>query len=105
MLFTVMLLIACVLIAAAGAPLILRLIPPNPIYGVRTRRTLADTDAWFAVNAFGGKALAIAAGVSALLLMMYSGTLLRSAWLQVAALVVPIVVAVGATLYYERRRG
>jgi uncharacterized membrane protein len=96
MLFTVTLLIACALIAAVSIPLVLRIIPPNRIYGVRTQRTLADSATWFEVNAFGGKALAIAAGVSALLLMVYSGTLLRPAWAQVAA---------RATLYYERKVG
>jgi uncharacterized membrane protein len=103
MLFTVTLLIVCALVAAASIPLMLRLIPPNAVYGVRTRRTMSDSATWFAVNAFGGKALVIAAAVAALLLMLYNGTLLRSALAQVAAMVLPAIVAVGATLYYERR--
>jgi uncharacterized membrane protein len=103
MLFTVTLLIVCVLVAAVSIPLMLRLIPPNAVYGVRTRRTMSDSATWFAVNAFGGKALAIAAGIGALLLMLYNGTLLKPALAQVAAVVVPVIVAVGATLYYERR--
>jgi uncharacterized membrane protein len=103
MLFTVTLLIVCVLIATVSIPLMLRLIPPNAVYGVRTRRTLSDTATWFAVNAFGGKALAIGAGISALFLMLYNGTLLKPALAQVGMVVVPLIIALAATLYYERR--
>ena len=51
---TLLVLIVCVLVAVLGVPLGLKLIPPNPIYGVRTRRTLSDESAWFEVNRVGG---------------------------------------------------
>ena len=103
MLVTISLLITVAVIAAVAVPLALRLIPPNPVYGVRTRRTRRDEKLWFEVNAFGGKALLVACGVIAALLMMYQGTWLRAAWAQVVVLLVPIAVAIAATLVYERR--
>ena len=103
MLLTVSLLIALVIIAVAAVPLVLRLIPQNPVYGLRTERTMDDEKAWFRVNAFGGKALLVACGVSALLLIVYQGTWLRSGWAQFFTFLLPIVAAVVATVFYERR--
>ena len=34
-----------------------RRIGPNRIYGVRTRKTLADEDVWYESNAYGGRLL------------------------------------------------
>jgi uncharacterized membrane protein len=103
MMITVFLLIACVLIGTISVPLVLKLIPPNPIYGVRTERTESREDIWYSVNRFAGKALLVAVGVTMLLLLVYSNTLLRSWWAQLAVFVIPIGAAVGAILAYERR--
>jgi uncharacterized membrane protein len=103
MLTTVVLLIVCALIAAAAVPLMLKLVPPNPVYGVRTEKALASAEIWYRVNVFGGRALLAAAAVAALLLITYSGTLLKSSWSQLIAFVLPITVAVVATLVYERK--
>jgi uncharacterized membrane protein len=100
---TVFLLIACALIAVAAVPLMLKLIPPNPIYGFRTPRALDDSALWFELNKFLGRALLIAMAVTALALMLYSGTWLKSGWAQLMAFVVPLAAAVGATFYYERK--
>ena len=103
MIITIVLLIAVVLIAAAALPLVLRLVPRNPVFGVPTERTLGNEALWFKVNAFAGIALMIACGVIAFLLMFYQGTWLRPAWAQVIVFVVPFAIAVAATLAYERR--
>ena len=103
MLLTVALLIVLALIAAASVPLVLRLVPRNPVYGVPTERALADEKTWFRVSAFAGKAMLIACGFAALLLLMYQGTWLRSGWAQFFAVIIPIVAAIIATLVYERR--
>lgn len=105
MLTTVVLLVACALIAAAGVPLILKLISPNEIYGVRTERALSRAEIWYEVNRFGGWALVIAAGLTALLLMIWSGTMLKGFWRQLLALLLPLGIAVGVTLWYERKLG
>jgi uncharacterized membrane protein len=98
-------LIANAVIVLACIPLAMRLIPPNPIYGVRTRRTTADAALWYNVNAVAGQLLIAACGISAILLMMYQGTFLRSFWAQLFVFVIPIAAAVGATLYFERKGG
>ena len=103
MLVTITLLVACAILAAFAVPLMLRLIPPNPVYGLRTERTLTRAAAWFEVNAFAGRALLIAAGVAALLIMVYQGTWLRAAWAQVMVLVLAVAAAVVASLVFERR--
>ncbi|HQT83621.1 MAG: hypothetical protein B7Z58_01935 [Acidiphilium sp. 37-64-53] len=38
--------------------------PPNPFYGLRTSRSMADEGLWYQVNAFAGRALTLAALVS-----------------------------------------
>lgn len=103
MLLTVLILIVIVLVAVAAVPLMLRLIPPNPVFGVPTERTLADEKTWFRVNAFAGKAVLAACGFSAFLILFYHGTWLRSGWGQFFAFVLPLAVAVVAAIVYERR--
>jgi uncharacterized membrane protein len=100
---TVLLLIICALIAALSVPLILKLIPPNPIYGFRTQRTLDKAETWFAVNQFGGRALLASSAVTILALMFYSGTWLKSPWSQWVAFLIPLAAAIAVTLWYERR--
>ncbi len=103
MLITISLLVACIVVAAVAVPLMLRLVPQNRIYGVRTERTLTQASTWFEVNAYGGKALLSAAGVAAMLIMVYQGTWLRSGWAQLAVFVLAVAAAIVATLVYERR--
>lgn len=103
MLVTISLLVACVIVAAAAVPLMLRLIPPNPMYGLRTERTVTQSAAWFDVNAYAGRALLVAVAVAALLIMFYQGTWLRSGWAQLAVFTLAIAGAIVATLVYERK--
>ncbi|MGZ5033503.1 MAG: SdpI family protein [Usitatibacter sp.] len=103
MLITILLLIACAIIAAASAPLALKLIPPNEIYGLPTRKMRSQPDNWVRVNVFAGKALLAASGVTALLLMVYAGTWLKSGWLQVLLFLIAYGAAISAAVAYERR--
>ena len=43
--------------SALAVPLVLRKVPMNYWYGVRTRKAFVSEENWFAVNAHGGKAL------------------------------------------------
>lgn len=52
-----------VVLGLVGVPLALGLVPPNGLYGVRTRKTLATRDAWFAVNRWAGLALVFGAAL------------------------------------------
>ncbi|MBN2002265.1 MAG: SdpI family protein [Anaerolineae bacterium] len=51
------------LAAALAVPMVLRFVKPNPWYGFRTAKTLADEDVWYKANAYSGKLL-FATGLS-----------------------------------------
>ena len=91
-----------VLIAALSIPLALKLVPPNRLYGVRTAQTLADRQAWFQVNRFAGFALIVAAATAMCFYIadpeLASGRSLAG----VLALIVPVMLALAATLAYGR---
>jgi uncharacterized membrane protein len=40
-------------------PLILRRVPPNGIYGVRTKASFASESDWYRINSIGGRHLAV----------------------------------------------
>jgi hypothetical protein len=43
-----------------GIPMVLGLIPPNPYYGYRTRKTFSSTDTWYRANRIAGWSLLVA---------------------------------------------
>jgi uncharacterized membrane protein len=47
------------LIFAFAIPLILRRVPPNGIYGIRTKAAFASESDWYRINAIGGRYFAI----------------------------------------------
>ncbi|HUQ29282.1 MAG TPA: SdpI family protein [Usitatibacter sp.] len=96
-------LIVDAVIFMAAVPLGLRLIPPNPMFGVNTKRTRDDAALWYNVNAVAGQLVAAACLISALFIMMYQGTFLRSFWAQLVVFVLPLAAAAGATLYFEKK--
>jgi hypothetical protein len=64
------------LLAALGVPLILRKIGPNPWYGLRVKKTLADPAVWYPVNAYAAKRLLVVGlgiSISAALLFFVPG--------------------------------
>ena len=52
--------LAGVLLFAIGVPLALKLVPPNPVYGVRTSKTWSSREVWYAANRSAGINMAIA---------------------------------------------
>ena len=48
------------LLFAIGVPLALKLVPPNPVYGVRTSKTRSRREVWYASNRSAGINMAIA---------------------------------------------
>ncbi len=62
------LLASCVLIVLVSVPLILRIVPPNGIYGFRTSLTMSSAAIWYPANAFAGWALLLAAVAAGVLL-------------------------------------
>ncbi|KAB2693112.1 MAG: hypothetical protein CMH69_15210 [Nitratireductor sp.] len=57
------------LFAVVGMPLLLKMVPPNPFYGVRTKATLASVSVWYQANFWAGLVAVVlgllAAGASA----------------------------------------
>lgn len=51
--------VPAVLFFAAAIPLILGLIPPNRVYGIRTSKTLSDESVWYDANRYGGWAIVL----------------------------------------------
>jgi uncharacterized membrane protein len=47
------------LMIVLAIPLMARKVPPNPLYGFRTARTLSDAEFWYEVNAFCGKLMLV----------------------------------------------
>lgn len=83
---------AGVLLVAAGVPLCLRRIPPNPLYGVRLASTRRDDRAWYDVNAQAGRDF-IVIGILYLLLLALA---LRfgQTWIPAFRVLVPLAVLV-----------
>jgi hypothetical protein len=53
----IMYIILAVLMILVSIPLIRGMIKPNLLYGFRFPQTLANTDIWYKVNAYGGRLL------------------------------------------------
>jgi hypothetical protein len=98
-------LVPCGIIAVASIPLILGVVPPNNVYGFRTRQTLADPALWLRANRFAGLALFIAAAASAAIVLAVpeyaSGRSLTGLFI----FVTPLILAVALSFAYLRRIG
>lgn len=55
-----------VLLIAIGVPMILRRVPPNPIYGLRVPATFKDEQVWYDANAASGRDCVVLGIVSVL---------------------------------------
>jgi hypothetical protein len=91
---------SCVLLVIISVPLILRLVPPNGMYGFRTGASRATPAIWYQINAFSGWALSIAAIVSAALLVGLPATAKR--WMLWAVFFGPVVAAFVLSFAYLR---
>jgi hypothetical protein len=89
---------SCVLLVIFSVPLILRLVPPNGVYGFRTGATRSTPAIWYPANAFMGWSLSIAGIASATLLVMLPMTAKR--WMLWTVFVVPVVAAIALSFAY-----
>jgi uncharacterized membrane protein len=83
----------------------LKAVPPNKVYGFRTRQTLANRELWFRANRFAGAALFIAAGTSAVIFLLQPGYASGRSAVGLAVFVVPLIAALFASLAYVRSLG
>jgi uncharacterized membrane protein len=100
---TFSLFVPCSLIALASAPLVLGLVPPNELYGFRTKETLADRDVWFRGNRFAGVMLILAAAFSAVVFWIRPEYASGRDFAGVVVLIAPVAIALIASLSYVRR--
>ena len=92
------LLASCVLITIISLPLILRVVPPNGVYGFRNAETLSNPPIWYQANAFMGWALVVSSAISATILVKLPMTARRSVvW---AAFLLPLCGAIVASFAY-----
>jgi hypothetical protein len=84
------------------------MVPPNRVYGVRTRRTLADAGRWYAVNRVGGWCLLAASlgylAMSAVLLPLGSAGDVASWLFHLAAFVGPLALGILVIQRYAKTR-
>lgn len=95
--------VPCGIIAVVSIPLILKIVPPNRLYGFRTQQTLSNRSLWFRVNHFVGWALLIAAAVSASIFLVAPEYASGSSAYGLVIFMVPIVIAVLASIAYLRK--
>ena len=96
-------LVPCALIGLASVPLMLRLVPPNRYYGVRTRLTLGNPEIWFRVNCYAGGALFVAALISTLIYVAAPDYRSGRSFPGLLAFLAPLALALAATFLYLRR--
>ena len=58
--------LAGLIVIGISIPLILRRIPMNRFYGVRLPKSFASDANWYAINAYGGRVLAVAGAIISL---------------------------------------
>ena len=98
-------LVPCGIIAAASLPIMLNLVPPNRLYGFRTRQTLADRELWFRANRFAGWACFLASAFSAVVFFRYPEYAAAGSLAGLVIFVVPLAIALAASFAYVRRTG
>jgi uncharacterized membrane protein len=93
------------MVAAASIPLLLRVVPPNRFYGLRTRRTLASRELWFRANRVAGCAFFLAAAASSLVFLAEPEYASGRSLTGLLVFVVPLGAALLVTLGYLRYVG
>ena len=64
------------IVAAVSVPMLLGRVPPNQLYGYRTRKTLSSPDIWYKANRVAGRNM-FAAGALALIVNLCLWALLE----------------------------
>jgi uncharacterized membrane protein len=81
------------------------IVPPNRIYGFRTRQTLGNRERWFSANRFAGWALFIASGASAAAFIAAPEYASGRSIAGLGIFLVPLAIAMFASFMYVRRLG
>lgn len=89
-----------VLLAALALPLVLRRVPPNPLYGLRVPATFRDESVWYDANAASGRDLLVLAAVIFLTALVLPATGIGDwgvpiAWIMIAGVGAILVAILG----------
>lgn len=100
--------IPALILFIVALPLVFNLIPPNRLYGFRTKQTLSDADVWYRVNRFAGIASMLASVVYALAATTWPYDRAApdnfSVWtIHLTAFVAPLAVGLSVSGWYARR--
>jgi hypothetical protein len=100
--------IPALILFIVAIPLVLGVIPPNRLYGFRTKKTLSDANVWYRVNRFAGIVIMLASVVYALAARTWPYDRLApdnfAVWLiHLGAFAAPLVVGLLASGRYARR--
>jgi len=100
--------IPAIAILLLAIPLILGLIPRNPLYGVRTVKTLADEQLWYQANKYGGWAFVLSSifylCIASILPSTSSGSTDFGRWLiHLASFVLPLALSLLLIQAYLKR--
>ena len=99
--FRARLIASCVVMVLISIPFILRLVPPNGMYGFRTGLTRSTPAIWYQANAFMGWALSLAAVASATVMTVLPTTAKR--WMLWAVFFAPVAGAIALSFAYVHR--
>lgn len=90
-----LILMAGLVTSMISLPLIWGKVPPNVIYGIRTKQAFSSRENWYRINKYGGK-MFLRAGLLTVIVGL-AGVLLPSAYLTIYAIVAAVIV-LGAVL-------
>ena len=87
-------------------PLIYMKIPPNRIYGFRTRETLNNEELWYKANRYGGRDLLIAGilvSIGGLLILLLNMDFFNGLWMMLWFIIIPLIVVTMRNYLFIRR--
>jgi uncharacterized membrane protein len=97
--------VAGLVVTGISIPLIKRKIPMNGFYGVRIPKSFVSDSNWYAINAYGGRILAIAGALIAILgliLRFYPPTSERSVVLATSSPAIVLMLCIIPVLMFAR---
>ncbi len=89
-------------ILVLGIPLYLGKVPPNSLYGLRTRKTLENKEIWYRANRFAGLVLVLGGGVVLLAWALVPRSAFEGPWGLAILLGVVVLALVLSTAYAAR---
>jgi uncharacterized membrane protein len=86
-------------------PLIMEKVPPNYLYGFRTKKTLSNKEIWYKANKYAGKDLLVIGlilSVGTLILLIFKDKLSVAviSWISLALILIPLSIDLVKELRY-----